>query len=636
MSYRSNNQMARIRPSFDIEANYADCKDDNPVLKAVCSYYEVLGCKTRILGPKEHCLQTINYIFLVFCFIALALDPLFCYILIVNDENKCLRLDKTVSTVATASRSAIDFFYMFHTICQYFCAALRDIEGTIVTPHSYPKIIRKHKSFRKDHKLAPKSKWESFLSYLFFPLVDIFVILPLPQVLAFAVIPKLNESRVFDATQTLKSVFLFQYGLRVIRICFLLKNVTRASVNILSETTWANLSFFLLASHVLGAFWYLFSIERKTTCWVKVCKNQGVTCSLYCDDTMVLNPLQLINDYSCSTKTNNTAFDYGIYLHALESGVVYSDNFLQKISLCLWWGLQNISSFGQSLETSTYVWEIYFSIVVSISGLVLFALFIGNIQTYLNSKAERVKEMKSNGQEIELWMDFHSLPKCLKTRFRRYQKYRWQETRGVDVGKFLQKLPRDLGRDTKLYLCLDALKKVLEFHCKDKRVLRAICDHLKPVFYVKDSIIFREDDQLDEMFIITHGRVRTSTKINGLDTTSTLEKGHFYGEQLFEYWISNSPIKSSSSPALPLSEKTVVAQTDVQVFVIRANELRIVVEKFLWLFIQEERVYSPARFNSEKWKPWAAKTVQAAFHRHIAKKKALAVDLNPDRQERRL
>ncbi|PRQ40016.1 putative Ion transport domain-containing protein [Rosa chinensis] len=189
---------------------------------------------------------------------------------------------------------------------------------------------------------------------------------------------------------------------------------------------------------VLGAFWYLFSIERKTICWVEVCKNQGVACSLYCDDTMLrsqnresakdaLNPLQLINDYSCSPKTNNTAFDYGISLHALESGVVYSDNFLQKISLCLWWGLQNISSFGQSLKTNTYVWEIYFSIVVSISGLVLFALFIGNIQTYLNSKAERVKEMKSNGQEIELWMDFHSLPKWLKTRFRKYQKYRWQE-----------------------------------------------------------------------------------------------------------------------------------------------------------------------------------------------------------------
>ncbi|PRQ40021.1 putative cGMP-dependent kinase, Ion transport domain-containing protein [Rosa chinensis] len=424
---------------------------------------------------------------------------------------------------------------MFHTICQYFFAALPD--GTIVTPHSYPKIIRKHKSFRKDHKLGPKSKWawEFFLSYLFFPLVDIFVILPLPQVtklilkvallrfkcqsvLAFAVIPKLNESRVLDATQTLKSVFLFQYGLRVIRICSLLKNVTRASVNILSEATWANLFFFLLASRVLGAFWYLFSIERKTTCWVKVCKNQGVTCYLYCDDTMVLNPLQLINDYSCSTKTNNTAFDYGIYLLLmLESGGIISQALVCFINGDLdpsTLPCRLLSSFGQSLKTSTYVWEIYFSIVVSISGLVLFALFIGNIQTYLNSKAERVKEMKSNGQEIELWMDFHSLPKCLKTRFRKYQKYRWQETRGVDVGKFPQKLPRDLGRDTKSYLCLDALKKVLESHCNDERVLRAICDHLKPVFYIKDSIIFQKDDQLDEMFIITHGRVRTSTKIN--------------------------------------------------------------------------------------------------------------------------
>lgn len=39
-----------------------------------------------------------------------------------------------------------------------------------------------------------------------------------------------------------------------------------------------------------------------------------------------------------------------------------------------------ISSLGQDLETSTYEWEIAFAIFISIYGLVLFSLLIGNMQ----------------------------------------------------------------------------------------------------------------------------------------------------------------------------------------------------------------------------------------------------------------
>jgi hypothetical protein len=38
------------------------------------------------------------------------------------------------------------------------------------------------------------------------------------------------------------------------------------------------------------------------------------------------------------------------------------------------------SSLGQNLKTSTYAWENLFAVFVSISGLVLFALLIGNVQ----------------------------------------------------------------------------------------------------------------------------------------------------------------------------------------------------------------------------------------------------------------
>lgn len=87
-------------------------------------------------------------------------------------------------------------------------------------------------------------------------------------------------------------------------------------------------------------------------------------------------------------------------------------------------------------------------------------LLLWNRLIYLQSEAARLEEMRLKGQEIELWMAFHSLPRKLKKRIWQYQKYRWQETRGVDVESFLHNLPRDIRRETKQHLCSLPLSKV--------------------------------------------------------------------------------------------------------------------------------------------------------------------------------
>lgn len=198
-------------------------------------YYGVLVDKL-VLKPNE--------ILLVLCVIALSLDPLFCYLLIVNDEKQCLRLDTRTGTIAVVLRSTIDFSYVIYIIFQF--------RASIVTAQTNAAV------------------WRSFSLHL---LVDILVILPLPQVskshswliascmrihklynfcdiyvqvLVFAVIPKLNDS---GATKSLNFIFIIQYVLRVLRICSLLKIVLRNS-GILAKSPWANLFFLMLASHV--------------------------------------------------------------------------------------------------------------------------------------------------------------------------------------------------------------------------------------------------------------------------------------------------------------------------------------------------------------------------------------------------
>ncbi|KAK0596430.1 hypothetical protein LWI29_015614 [Acer saccharum] len=309
-------------------------------------------------------------------------------------------------------------------------------------------------------------------------------VLPLPQVVILIIIPKMAGSRSLNTKELLKFVVIFQYIPRFIRIHPLYKEVTKTS-GILTETAWAgaafNLFLYMLASHVLGAFWYLFSIERETVCWRQACVGRP-ECFLYCERGGSDNTF--LSD-SCPVQTpNTTLFDFGIFLDALQSGVVESTYFPTKFFYCFWWGLQNLSSLGQNLKTSTYVWEICFAVAISISGLVLFSFLIGNMQTYLQSTTTRLEEMRVKRRDAEQWMSHRLLPDTLRERIRRYEQYKWQETRGVDEENLLCNLPKDLKRDIKRHLCLALLMRVPMFEKMDEQ-LWMHCAIVSSQFYTR-------------------------------------------------------------------------------------------------------------------------------------------------------
>lgn len=143
------------------------------IREALKSCYGVLaiglGSKNKFVNPQELVLlQRWNTILQVLCVVSLSLDPLFCYLLIVNDENKCLRLDTRLGNIAILLRSVIDFFHLFRIVIQFRASI------TIITPS--------HASGtgRNESVTEPPASVGTYLLLWF--LLDILVILPLPQV----------------------------------------------------------------------------------------------------------------------------------------------------------------------------------------------------------------------------------------------------------------------------------------------------------------------------------------------------------------------------------------------------------------------------------------------------------------------
>ncbi|XP_041009948.1 cyclic nucleotide-gated ion channel 1-like [Juglans microcarpa x Juglans regia] len=561
------------------------------------------GSRKKILDPQGTFLQKWNKIFVLSCVIAVSLDPLFFYVPVINDAQKCLELDKKMETTAIILRSFTDIFYIIHIIFQFrtgFIAPSSRVFGRGVLVEDAWAIARRYLS-----------------SYF---LIDILAVLPLPQVVILIIVPKMGGSESLNTKNWLKFVVFFQYLPRFLRIYPLYKEVTRTS-GILTQTAWAgaafNLLLYMLASHVLGAFWYLFSIERETICWQQACRDNS-TClnsSLHCDSN-ILEVDNLLNT-SCPVKEPDTThFDFGIFLDALQSGVVESRDFPEKLFYCFWWGLRNLSSLGQNLSTSTYVWEICFAVFISISGLVLFSFLIGNMQTYLQSTTTRLEEMRVKRRDAEQWMSHRLLPEDLRERIRRYEQYKWQETRGVDEDNLIRNLPKDLRRDIKRHLCLALLMRVPMFEKMDEQLLDAMCDRLKPVLYTEKSYIVREGDPVDEMLFIMRGKLLTMTTNGGRTgffNSEYLKAGDFCGEELLTW-----ALDPQSSSNLPISTRTVRALTEVEAFALKADDLKFVASQFRRLHSKQLR--HTFRFYSQQWRTWAACFIQAAWRRYNKKK----------------
>ncbi|GAB2300210.1 Probable cyclic nucleotide-gated ion channel 6 [Dionaea muscipula] len=565
----------------------------------------------RILDPQDKTLQFWNKLFVTSCILAVSVDALFFYLPVISSSLTCLGIDKNLAIAATTLRTIVDAFYLIHMVLQFRTA--------YIAPSS--RVFG-----RGELVIDPAQIAKRYLRHYF--IIDLLAILPLPQIVTLRFLLRSNGSDVLATKKALLYIILLQYIPRFFRMLPLTSELKRTS-GVFAETAWAGAVYYLLlymlASHILGAFWYMFSLERNDACWKEACNTTSVchTDFLYCGNENMIG-------YAAWNSTSNSilssdciynssgSFNFGIFSAALSSGIVSSNNFVSKYCYCLWWGLQNLSTLGQGLQTSTYPGEVIFSIALAIVGLILFALLIGNMQTYLQSLTIRLEEMRIKRRDSEQWMHHRLLPPELRERVRRYDQYKWLETRGVDEDSLVHGLPKDLRRDIKRHLCLALVKRVPLFENMDERLLDAICERLKPSLCTESTYIVREGDPVNEMLFIIRGRLLSETTDGGrtgfLDR-STLKEGDFCGEELLTW-----ALDPNSGSILPSSTRTVRAITEVEAFALEAEEMRFVASQFRRL--HSRQVQHTFRFYSQQWRTWAARFIQAAWRRY-SKRKAL-------------
>ncbi|KAK9910594.1 hypothetical protein M0R45_034550 [Rubus argutus] len=278
---------------------------------------------------------TWNTTFIILCSFAVFIDPLYCYIHIIAASRNCYYRDEKLFWAYFGLRSTTDVFYAMDIF--YF---LRSHRAPNKLNGKTSEICREREQARREDESFIQARIHKLLPIL----LRILVALPIPET-------GLSHSCSFFFTP-------FQYSLRIYHIYGSLRRRPVIETGVRGRWLKAFLDFlpFIIASHLFGAMCHMkpHVDQNQISIWEKSC------------------PIKEDNPY---------IFDFGIYSYALQSNLTVSTHIYQRMLLSFWWALRNLSSVGSNLQTSTCMTEIFFSILISTSGILLFLV-------YLNAKVQ--------------------------------------------------------------------------------------------------------------------------------------------------------------------------------------------------------------------------------------------------------
>ncbi|KAJ7975327.1 Cyclic nucleotide gated channel protein [Quillaja saponaria] len=560
-----------------------------------------------VINSHTKVVQQWSKFFAISCLVAIFVDPLFFFLLSVNGDNKCIFINWPMTKILISLRSVTDFIYFLNMLLQFRLAYVAP-ESMVVGAGELvdqPRTIAVH-----------------YLQGYF--LIDLFVVLPLPQIIILVVLPgSLASSGANYAKNLLRVAILVQYIPRLFRFSPLLRS--QSTSGLIFESAWANffinLFTFILSAHGVGSCWYLFGLQRVNQCLREACHSSGFTACVKlidCDHGR-LDDFQTDQTLNLWRNNNSMAdacftqdgFSYGIYDQVVNLTTKRSVVTRYIYSLC--WGFLQVSTLAGNLVPSYFVWEVLFTMSIIGLGLLLFALLIGNMQNFLQSLGRRRSEMSLRRRDVEQWMRHRRLPEDLRRSVRQAERFNWAATRGVNEEMLLENLPEDLQREIRRHL-FKFVKKVRIFSLMDEPILDAICERLKQKTYIKGSRILYQDGLVEKMVFIVRGKLESI----GEDRIRVpLSEGDACGEELLTWCLEHSSVnKDGRKIRIPgqrlLSNRTVVCLTNVEAFSLRAADLEEVTSLFA-RFLRNPRVQGAIRYESPYWRGVAATRIQVAW-----------------------
>ncbi|KAH7538193.1 hypothetical protein FEM48_Zijuj03G0172900 [Ziziphus jujuba var. spinosa] len=284
-----------------------------------------------------------------------------------------------------------------------------------------------------------------------------------------------------------------------------------------------------------------------TACWHNACRHHGSGCistTFDCNEDISVNRT-ILNDFCPINPPNATVFDFGIFLDALQQGVLGPMDFTKKFLQCYWWGLRNLRLY--TVEQTCRKLAV-----------------IGSKKHEM--QVETTKRNFVDAKEM--------IPENMKAILLRYVRRKLEDKKDIDVKNLLSILPIEYKESLKKHFCLASLEKW--------------CTASTATLLERKNHAAKNDDNGSSY---------------GFTSFKRLERGDYYGEELIKETLTSPNLVSS----FPISSLNVKSHTKVEALVLTANDLMAFKFKHDWLFTNKHST-DPTETKSE-WASHAIQNV---------------------------
>lgn len=225
-----------------------------------------------------------------------------------------------------------------------------------------------------------------------------------------------------------------------------------------------------------------------------------------------------------------------LFAHWIACGWIYltpeflaSSDTLTRYIRALYWSVTTLTTIGYGdITPKTNIQTIY-TMGVMILGVAMYGYVIGNIASLLSNLDISRAHFQEKLNMVNSFLRYKKIPLPLANRIRAYYINMWEYKHGMEESEIWDQLPNALRIDLALFLHGHLISVVPFLKTAPEELKREIVLELKPSFFMKGDIIFREGDIPHHMYFISKGQVSVVREPSG-EHLATLSAGSFFGE----------------------------------------------------------------------------------------------------------
>lgn len=211
----------------------------------------------------------------------------------------------------------------------------------------------------------------------------------------------------------------------------------------------------------------------------------------------------------------------------------------------LYWVITTLTTIGYGDITPITNGAKLFTMVIMITGVVLYGVVIGNVTKMITEAARYKEQANEKFSELQLFMKHYNIPGRLQNSAFDYYNHLFTKRLSNNDQKIIGELPQALQAELQTYMNMKLIKSVPIFKKCSMACLKEVASSLEQKNYSPGQNIINIGEQGDEMFIIAHGTCEVILSDGNI--VAALHDGQFFGEiALIEETTRNANVRAQN------------------------------------------------------------------------------------------